>query len=184
MQVKYVWNYYVLSDYYFLAPKTTVKDLQGHLQIQEFIPPAYSTMQRARSIAKEDIYGSIDVQFSKLPSLANQISQSDPEASVFLDVDEEGHFRNFFWAYGASKHFSNLQRKLFSVDGASMKSNPKLTLLVLASEDMEEQMIILALQLTKNVECEEEWSILKILTAVTVQLFLTVTKVYSFLSYI
>jgi hypothetical protein len=106
-------------------------------------------------IAKEDVFGTTTEQFAKLPSLVQQISQKDSLSSVFLDVDEEGNFQNFFWSFGYAKQFSSLQRKLFSVDGAVMKSHPNLTMLVLASEDMEDKMLLLAFQLTKNVECEK-----------------------------
>jgi hypothetical protein len=32
-------------------------------------------------------------------------------------------------------------------------------MLVVASEDMEDKMLLLAFQLTKNVECEKEWTV-------------------------
>jgi hypothetical protein len=89
-------------------------------------------------IAKEDVFGTTTEQCAKLPSLVQQISQKDLLSSVFLDVDEEGNFQNFFWSFVYARHFSSLQQKLFLVDGAVMKSLPNLT---------------------KNVECEKEWTV-------------------------
>lgn len=115
-------------------------------------------MQKAKSIACQDRFGDTMNQFSKLPSLVQQIQEKDPSASVFLDLAPNSEFIRFFWSYGVARTFGNLQRKLFSIDGAVLKNNPKLTFLVLASEDMESNSIILAAQITKFEESEAEWS--------------------------
>lgn len=141
-----------------LVPNISVHGAQEHLRLKEIIPPCYSTTQKAKAKASEDRFGNIDEQFAKLPSLVDLVKKSDPAASIFNDTTSEGGFIRLFWSYSQAKLFGRLQRKLFSVDGASMKHHPKLTLLVLASEDMEDQQILLALQITKNEESELEWS--------------------------
>ena len=114
--------------------------------------------QRAKQIALEDRFGSVEDQYRKLPSLVKQIQACDTDASVHLDVDN-GVFCCLFWSYGAAKEFPTYQRKLFSIDGGSMKHFPKGTLLILASEDSECRQTILALQFTRCEESKDEWAI-------------------------
>ena len=85
------------------------------------------------------------------------MQSKDPSGSIFLDLSPEGGFIHFFWSYSAARDFGNYQRKLYSVDGASLKHHPKLTLLVLGSEDMEDNLVVLAIQISKNEESEDEW---------------------------
>lgn len=155
VRVILIWCFFNFS---LVDPKISVRGAQEHFRLQEIIPPCYASTQKAKAKASEDRFGDIEEQFAKLPSLVDMVKENDPAATVSLDLTSDGGFIRFFWSYGGARSFAKLQRRLFSIDGASMKHHPKLTLLVLASEDMEDQQILLALQISKNDESELEWS--------------------------
>jgi len=141
-----------------IDPSVSTSAIQTHFQVNSQISPTHLTSQKARKIAMEDQFGSVDVQYQKLPSLASMIHEADPDASISLDL-ENSTFVRLFWSYGAAKTFAISQRKLFSVDGGSMSHYPKGTLLTLASEDTENQQVTLAIQITANEESKEELSV-------------------------
>ena len=95
---------------------------QNEIRRKNIVPPSNYVSMKAWQIALQDPFGTLEDQYSFLPSLQKEIQKVDLDGLCLLEL-KELTFQRFFYSPGASKDFINLQRPLVSADAGWLKSD-------------------------------------------------------------
>ena len=113
----------VCNIYFFSLIYDLIIGTQNEIRRKNIIAPSSYLSMKARQIALQDPFGTLEDQFAYLPSLQREIQKCDADGLCILEM-HESVFQRFFYSPGAAKDFLNLQRPLISANAGWMKADP------------------------------------------------------------
>lgn len=117
----------------FNTPKP--KSLVGLVQRELGVNVSVTTAWRGRHKAINDLRGSPDESFTRLPSYLHMLEEKNHGTVTYVECDEEKRFKYLFIALGACIEGFRAMRKVIILDGTHLSSKHRGVLIVVMAQD-------------------------------------------------
>jgi hypothetical protein len=95
----------VCNIYFFSLIYDLIIGTQNEIRRKNIIAPSSYLSMKARQIALQDPFGTLEDQFAYLPSLQQEIQKCDADGLCILEM-HESVFQRLFYSHGLQKIFS------------------------------------------------------------------------------
>ena len=134
----------------------TPKEIQDDLKRELGVDVGYSKAWRAKEAALNNINGTFEESYAMLPKYCNDLVNTNPGTTAFVEKTEDKKFKRMFVAFGAAAKGFAYCHPLLGLDGTHLKSKYLGILLAATSIDSLGQLFPVAFAVV-NAENDENW---------------------------